>query len=148
MKNISPSWIWRQQHGPEKLGQCHVSPLLLMTVSKHLATEETSCWTSGRGTLSHSCLINISIYWTVKHQMFSVGVSTMKPCCCNACSVWFSIVVLNYARLSLKKTSEWEHILLWNISAPMVLQMFTLPAPWARMHPHPTRDADFWIEHW
>ena len=42
------------------LGQVHASPLLLTTVCKHLGTEETSCWTSGRGMLSHSCLMEDS----------------------------------------------------------------------------------------
>jgi len=48
-----------QQHISKKLGQGHVYPcvassLLLTTVSKCLATEETSFWTFGRGLLSHS----------------------------------------------------------------------------------------------
>jgi len=83
MKNINSSWIRWLQQVSKKLGQAHVyhcvaSPLHLQAVCKCLATEETSCWTFGRGMSSHSCPIYSSICSAV---LFSVD------------SMWFYIVL-------------------------------------------------------
>lgn len=77
---------------------------------KHLGTEESSCWSFGRVMRSNFCLTwdsSCSAVWT------AVRPSTAKPCCFNGCSMQFSIVILKYARQSLKQTSfGWEHMLL------------------------------------
>lgn len=89
------------------LSLCTLSPL--SSVCKRLWTweelshchliEDCSCSTV-RGFLH--CTFSL-----IKHQMLS------KPCCCNRCSVWFNIVLLQYARPSLKTLlSGWEHMLL------------------------------------
>ena len=42
--------------------------------------------------------------------------SPSKPCCCDGCSMWLSIVLLKYAKLSRKEMlSGWEHLLLLNL---------------------------------
>lgn len=36
--------------------------------------------------------------------------TTMKPCCCNSCIMWFNIVLLKYGSSPLIKTlSRWKH---------------------------------------
>lgn len=40
---------------------------LLLTAHKHLETEATSCWTFGRGLLSHFCLIQDSLHSIFLH---------------------------------------------------------------------------------
>lgn len=77
---------------------------------KHLGTEESSCWSFGRVMRSNICLTwdsSCSAVWA------AVRPSTEKTCCFNGCSMWFSIVLLKYARHSLKQTPfGWEHMLL------------------------------------
>ncbi len=172
------SW---HQHISRKLGQGHVyhcvpSPLLFITVCKRLGTEETSCSSLGIGMLSHSCLIQASscstvlgllcrIFLFMTRQMFSrwkiwtagwpfqYPDPSTQPWCCNWCSMWSGIVMLENARSSLKETtSGWEHMFsrTWiYLSALMVpFQMCKLPMPHALMQPHTIRDAGFWTERW
>ncbi len=40
--------------------------------------------------------------WTAGRSIQHPDSSTMKPCCCNSCSMWFCIVLLKYTRPSLK----------------------------------------------
>ncbi len=40
--------------------------------------------------------------WTAGRPIEHPDSSTMKPCCCNSCSMWFCIVLLKYTRPSLK----------------------------------------------
>ncbi len=63
--------------------------------------------------------------WTAGRPIQHLDSSTTKPCCCNSCSMWFSIVLLKYTRPACK-----------------------LPIPYALMHPHTIRDAGFWTERW
>ena len=44
--------------------------------------------------------------WTAGRFVQHLDSSTTKPCCCNRCSMWFSIVLLKYGRPFLKKTSS------------------------------------------
>ena len=60
--NIHSFWIYRLQQVPKKLGQgyvyhCVTSPFLLKTLSKHLGTEDTNCWSFESRILYHSCLM-------------------------------------------------------------------------------------------
>ncbi len=49
--------------------------------------------------------------WTAGRPIQHLDSSTMKPCCCNSCSMWFCIVLLKYTRSSLKYTSSGgEHV--------------------------------------
>ena len=51
--------------------------------------------------------------WTAGRSVQHLDSSPAKPCCCYGCSVWFSIVLLKYARPSLREMlSGWEHLLL------------------------------------
>ena len=82
----------------------------------------------------------------VQHPDFS----TMKQCCCNRSSVRFSIVLLNFARLSLKRpnldiTICCSKTCMYPSGLMVPLQMLVLKA---LMHPHTIRDAGFWTEHW
>lgn len=48
--------------------------------------------------------------WTAGRPVQQPNSSTVKPCCCQRCSMQFSIVLLRYETPSLKKTSSgWEH---------------------------------------
>lgn len=83
---------------------CVVYPLLLTAACKHQGTEETSCWTFARGMSSRSCLLFHDVptvfswwkVWTACRTLQHPDCSTMKSCCCNRCSMWFSIVLLKY----------------------------------------------------
>ncbi len=44
--------------------------------------------------------------WTAGSPIQHPGSSTMKPCCCNSCIMWFCIFLLNFT------SSGWEHMLL------------------------------------
>jgi len=87
-------------------------------ICKHLGTEETSCWTFGRGMLSHSCPIEDSScsavldvfrwwnIWTAGRSVQQLDSSATKPRCWNRSRMWFNFVLLKYARPSLKKGAD------------------------------------------
>ncbi len=39
--------------------------------------------------------------WTVGRPIHHPDSSTMKPCCCNSCSMWFCIVLLKYTEIDV-----------------------------------------------
>jgi len=78
MKNMNSSGNCCHQYISQRLGhQGNAPPLLLTTVCKHLGTEETSCWTFGRGISSHSCPIQYFSCSTVLHLLCRVLCLTM-----------------------------------------------------------------------
>ncbi len=48
--------------------------------------------------------------WTASRPIQHPDSSSMKPCCCISCSMWFCIVLLKYTRPSLKWTSSGGNI--------------------------------------
>lgn len=108
-------WELFEFYGSKKLGRCHVyhcvtSPLLT-TVHKNLTSEETNCCTFVGEMLSHSCRCHVFFSWCSKCFQLVRGLdcrqassvfSTAKPCCCNTRRMLFSILLLKYAKLSLK----------------------------------------------
>ena len=95
-------------------------PSSFNNICKHLGTEETSCWTfwkrnvvpflSDRGFLGLlCCILNVFRWWniwTAGRSVQQLDSSTMKPCCCKRCRMWFNFVLLKYARPSLKKGAD------------------------------------------
>ncbi len=143
------------------------SPLLFQTVWRRLGIEVMSFLEFGVGIWSPILgLIQVSSCWRVRGrlwhifrlmmiQMFSIGersglqagqFSTWtlllpKPCCCNSCSMWFSIKDVVWS-ICCSKTFIY-------LSACIVpSRTCKLPIPFAIMHPHTIRDAGFWTEHW
>lgn len=70
------------------MGQCHVyhcvTSSLLAAAHKHPGTEETGCWTSGRGMLSQFCLIQNPCCSTVLGFL-----------CCMFCFMIFNLIFMS-----------------------------------------------------
>ena len=84
---------------------CVASSLFLC---KHLGSEQISCWSFGRGILSHSCLMHYSscsILMGLDCRQ-TISAPRLQPCHCDGCSMWFSIILLKYARPSLKEAMK------------------------------------------
>jgi len=132
----------------KKLEHNHVcqrvtSPLLLTTVYKHLETEETCCWTFGRGMSSHSCLkyksscstvsglslsyfayfdaLNIYIWWkvwTAGRSVEHLDSSTTETCCCIRWSIRFENILLKYVdaiKLTMSLYFSCPVFNIWNV---------------------------------
>lgn len=144
----------------------------------HLGSEETNCWSFGGGMSSHSCLMQESEssffslpellfddrpnafcwwkVWTAGRPVQHLDSSTVKSSCCDGCSMWFSNVLLKYARTFQKETmSGWEHMLFLNLwyclHTTLVLHITTLQTEHCYKDmsswPHCGTNA-FWTEHW
>ncbi len=89
--------------------------------------------------------------WTAGRPIQHPDSSTMKPCCCNSCSMWFCIVLLKYT------SSGGEHMLLQNLYIPfssagrytgsyripvfIFLMIWIFKIPWYRCHLNHVRNA-------
>ena len=160
MENISSFWLMVATHFKK------------VSSSFNNRNEETSSWSFSRGTSSHSCLIQdsgcstvwtfvISFYdapnvfywwkvWTADRPVQHLDSSPVKLCCCDGCSMWFSIVLLIYPRSSLKtmlygcccKTSVYSSALMGPFQKCKLSMSLTLKQP------HTIRDAGFWAVLW
>ncbi len=91
--------------------------------------------------------------WTAGRPIQQPDSSTTKPCCCNSCSMWFYIVLLNtqgfpWNRRRLEGSICCSKTIIYLSAFIVPSQTCKLPIPYALMHPHTIRDAGFWTERW
>lgn len=115
------------------------STLLFSTVCKCLTSEQTSCWSFRRGMFNTQGFCCFMI-----HQMLArCQDSSVKPCCCDGCSMLFSTVMLKNAGASLILYHHMCRLLTvcWMDSflIPCRLEpcLFSCCATWGPKHAHP-----------
>ncbi len=115
-------------------------PFLFTTLKRRLGTEDTKWWSVSGVILSHSSCKQVLRWATVwglrcrilhfkMRHTFSIGDRSglqagqsstrtlfVGPGLCNVCRMWFCIVLLKYAWMSLEKMSSWrQRIVLQNL---------------------------------
>ena len=100
MENIHSFWLWWQEHISKNLEQgnvyhCVASPLLL----------KTYCKTSGvlLGFYERNVVTSCLIQDLSCSGQLDPDSPPVNPCCCHVSSMWFSFVLLKYARPSLRR---------------------------------------------
>ncbi len=81
--------------------------------------------------------------WTAGRSVQHPDSATMKPSCCNSCSMWFCIVLLKYTRLEGSICCSNTFIYLSAFIVPS--KTCKLPIPYAIMHPIYQR---CWLLNW
>ncbi len=86
--------------------------------------------------------------WTAGRPIQHLDSFTMKPCCCNSCSMWFCIVLLKYTRLPwnrhrLDGSICWAKTFIYLSEFIVPSKLCKLTIPYVLMHPHTIRDACF-----
>ncbi len=81
--------------------------------------------------------------WTAGRSVQHPDSSTMKPSCCNSCSMWFCIVLLKYTHLEGSICCSKTFIYLSAFIVPS--KTCKLPIPYAIMHPIYQR---CWLLNW
>ena len=91
--------------------------------------------------------------WTTDRPVRHLDSPTMKLCCCNSCSVWFSIVLsktqcLPWKRCHLDGIMCCSKTCLFRSALMMSSHIWRLPVPWILTHSCIIRDSGLWIKCW